>query len=411
MEEAAKTADTLEWERDNTFGEGRSERLQELCDALLGLVPANLEELNGAVSKALALSLKGRALCASSAGNTKKAKEGESLLCKCVKMNPKCTKSWNALGHLYWEQGNLKQAYDAYEGALSADPKDSRALRDSALVLRSLGGKENIEKAVDRSKSALTMDLSCSHSWYTHGMVQLSKYFTLTFDQKDLKGALKAFDLAEKHGSGHPDIHMNRGQCQKYMILWEEALKSLDAAIEKDSTFEEAKASRADLQEFFDRLTRKWDAFAGYNEKTLAKAVKSLPSAPGKKSIRGNTVSIMPVTDLQGDESQVTEQRCVALRVLEVVDGSAMPLIYLAVDANRTRCLIASYGIDAKAIQSGAEVIYGNPCYYRRTVPGDKPWEALILVIDRSSPVTIGGRLLERGQWSQMALNVTRKLD
>ena len=330
MEKACTIADSLEWERDNTFGEGRTATLERLAEELLALVPVNLDELDGAVNRALALSLKGRALCAAG-GDEKKVKEGSTLLCKAVKMNPKCTKSWNALGHLYWEQGQLKQAHDAYEGALSADPAHPASLRDSSLILRSLGGKDNIEKAVERSKKALAADLSSAPSWYTHGMVQLSKYFTLTFDQKDLKSAMKAFDLAEKNGSSHPDVHMNRGQCQKYMIQWGNALLSLDKAVEIDPSFEEAKKSKSALLGFFELLTRKWNTYAGYNEKTLGKTVKALPTAPGTKSIRGNSVQIIPLESLEGDEGQVTKQQCVALKILEVVDGSSMPLVYLAV--------------------------------------------------------------------------------
>eukprot|EP01059_Diplonema_ambulator_P031122 TRINITY_DN5628_c0_g1_i3.p1 TRINITY_DN5628_c0_g1~~TRINITY_DN5628_c0_g1_i3.p1 ORF type:complete len:410 (+),score=156.82 TRINITY_DN5628_c0_g1_i3:100-1329(+) len=404
LAELEKGADELEWARDNTFGSDKVKIISEKAAALLKDVPS-ADDVEGVVAKARVLSIKGRVLCVEGTDN----KEGVALLSKAVKMNPKCVSSWNALGHIHWSQGNLNAALDAYNGSLEASPTDLNALRCSALVLRSVGGKANIDEAVDRSKKALSAGFSDAQSWYTHGMVHLTKYFKATFNQDDLHTALKAFNLAEKNGNGHPDINMNRGQCQRYMMLWGEALASMKAALAADPEFEEAEASLRELTDFFDRLKSKWDSFAGYNEKTLAKLIKSLPSAPGTKSIRGSTVEIMPLTELKEREGCVLDKKCVAVRVLELVDDSSMPVVYLACDSNRTRCLIAAYGIDKKAISSGNEVIYGNPAYYTRTIPGADEWPCLVLIIDRLSAVTIGGRLLEKKQWSSMELNVTRK--
>eukprot|EP01064_Diplonema_japonicum_P031387 TRINITY_DN558_c3_g1_i1.p1 TRINITY_DN558_c3_g1~~TRINITY_DN558_c3_g1_i1.p1 ORF type:complete len:411 (+),score=122.41 TRINITY_DN558_c3_g1_i1:39-1271(+) len=404
LTELEKKVDELEWAQDNTFGTEKEKVIAQKVSEILRMLP-QMEEAESPLAKARMLSIKGRVLCVEGTD----AKEGVALLSKAVKMNPKCAMSWNALGHLHWSEGNLKPALDSYEGSLEADTDNLNALRSSALVLRSIGGKDNIEAAVARSKKALAAGLTDAQSWYTHGMVHLTKYFKATFDQNDLRAAMKAFNLAEKNGAGHPDINMNRGQCQRYMLLWEESLLSLKAAIAADPEFKEAEATLGEMTLFFEKLTGKWDTYAGFNEKTLTKLIKSLPTAPGKKSIRGNTVEIMPLSELTKPEGCVTEKKCVALRILELVDDSSMPLVYLACDANRTRCLVCAYGVDKKAISSGNEIVYGNPAYYNRIVPIKAEWPCLMLVVDRMSAVTIGGRLLEKTQWSTMELNVTRK--
>eukprot|EP01063_Lacrimia_lanifica_P033826 TRINITY_DN6136_c0_g1_i1.p1 TRINITY_DN6136_c0_g1~~TRINITY_DN6136_c0_g1_i1.p1 ORF type:complete len:415 (+),score=208.21 TRINITY_DN6136_c0_g1_i1:62-1306(+) len=407
MDAAMKLADELELAVDNVFGPTKEDQLKALKEKALAAVP-DAEKQDGTVQKAQALSLRGRVLCAYPDGDEEE-KEGEALLSKAAKMNSKCCYSWNALGHYYWTQGKLKEASDAYSGSLHADENNLNALRSYALVLRSMGGGENMQKAEDHTKKALAKGLTNGESWYAHGMVYLAKYFSLTFDQDDLRAALKAFNLAEKNGRQHPDLHMNRAQCQKYLANWTEMLGSLDEALKLDPDFEEAKDAQKMMNDLFAYLTKKYMTFSGMKEKQLAKVIKSLPPAPGEKTIRGITVNTMPLSDLTEEEGVVEDANCVAVRVLEVIDDTHLPMLYLAVDSNKTRCILAVYGIHRAAITSSAEIVYGNPAYYNRKVPVEEPWPCLTLVIDRSSAVTIGGRLIEKRQWSSIDYSVRRK--
>ena len=341
---ALKAVTEVEDARDNTFSPDKEAVLLARCNAVLALVPEDIGGVDGAVNRARLLSFRGRALCAASGGRctegsdaAARAKQGEALLTKAVKMNPRCSDSWAALGHLYWGQGRLAQAKEAYGSALDAEPAHIRALQDSALVLRSLrtgedGGRGHIELAVERSKAALAADFASAQSWYTHGMVNLTKYFALTFDQADLKAALKAFDLADKYNSrGHPDIHMNRGQCQKYVLQWDAAAASLSAAVAADPSFDEAKESLADLRTLFANAARKWGGYAGFNEKALVKQVKGLPAAGKGRTVRGKSLDVLGLDALTKEEGAVTTSEAVVLKVLESIDGSTMPLLYLAV--------------------------------------------------------------------------------
>ena len=328
MEEAIKAVEGLEHSRETVFGLERDEKLKKLADDVLKLVPS-ADDLKNAVERATVLSIRGRAMGVIPA-ELRDTKECDTLLSKSVKMNPKCVATWNALGHLRWEQGKLKDALAAYEGGLESVPNNKIALRNSALILRSLGGKANIEKAVERSKAALAVDLGDGVSWYTHGMVHLSKYFCWTFNQGDLRSALKAFNLSDKQcESGNPDVAFNRGQCQQYMILWEEALVGISKAIEIDPTFEEAKSAKENIEQFFKTITRKWDCYAGYNDKTLTKLIKSLPQT-GTKTLRGNSIEVLPLSALEGSEGCVAEAKGVVVKVLECIDNSSMPIYYLA---------------------------------------------------------------------------------
>eukprot|EP01060_Flectonema_neradi_P000175 TRINITY_DN10129_c0_g1_i3.p1 TRINITY_DN10129_c0_g1~~TRINITY_DN10129_c0_g1_i3.p1 ORF type:complete len:336 (+),score=73.48 TRINITY_DN10129_c0_g1_i3:84-1091(+) len=328
IEEATKAVEELECSRDTVFGKERDATLKKMAEAVLKLVP-DADNLKDAVERANVLSIRGRAMGVIPA-ESRDTKECDMLLSKSVKMNPKCVATWNALGHLRWEQSKLKDALAAYDGGLESVPNNKIALRNSALILRSLGGKENIEKAVERSKAALALDFSDGVSWYTHGMVHLSKYFCWTFNQADLRAALKAFNLSDKQcESRNPDVAFNRGQCQQYMILWEEALEGISKAIEIDPTFTEAINAKADIETFFETITRKWNCYAGYNEKTLTKLIKSLPQT-GTKTLRGNTIEVLPLSALEATEGCIAEAKGVVVKVLECVDNTSMPVYYLA---------------------------------------------------------------------------------
>ncbi|KAJ9460515.1 hypothetical protein DIPPA_25260 [Diplonema papillatum] len=402
MDEARAAVEELEKAVDGVFGAERDKILKQKADYAVSLIPDAADAT--AVKRAEALSLRGRALCAMT-GSYAKPAEGAAYLSKAVKMNPKCAESWNALGHSQWSDGKLREALTSYNAALESDATNAKALRNSALIMRSLGGPANMQQAAERAKKALSLNLDDSTSWYTHGMLQLTRYFKVTFDQSDLRSALKAFDIADKKGSGHPDIHMNRGQCQRYMILWKEALASFTAALELDAVFEEAAQARDSLQLFFQVLQKKYEGWCGYNDKALSKHVASLPAEPR----RPMSCSIIPTTELTQSEGYVSGDKCVVLCVLELIDDSSLPVYYLACDANRNRVLLAVYGIDMKALPSGCELIYRNPAYYTREVPGEKPWSCLVLIVDRASVITVNGRKIDRGCWSSMELNVKRK--
>eukprot|EP01065_Artemidia_motanka_P033372 TRINITY_DN40369_c0_g1_i1.p1 TRINITY_DN40369_c0_g1~~TRINITY_DN40369_c0_g1_i1.p1 ORF type:complete len:442 (+),score=97.60 TRINITY_DN40369_c0_g1_i1:87-1412(+) len=411
------------------WGPERSERLRRLKKTVIGAAPP-AEDGSDAKQRAAALALRGRALAAAAddadespfvgAARDDATREAAACLSKAVKMDSSLVLAWCALGRLAWVQGRMKDALEAYSGALSADPTCVPALRDSARVLRRQGGRENVELACERSKTAVGRSVQDGLSWYVHGMVMLSKYFSLGFDVADLRSALKAFSVANRTGQeGNPDLHMNRAQAERYLVMWAECAESLRRATELDPDYSEARASIEGLKQSMEKLHTKWTTECGYQERPMSKLLKQLPGG-ATRMVRGRSLQVVPFRDLPAGESGcLSESCCVVMRVLELVDEAAVPLLYIATDASRTLCCVAVYGIDRKAISSGTEIVYAAAPFYRRRVPGvvdgalssdpEKGWEALVFVADRAAAVLVGGKLVDRSMWSRLSLVVERK--
>eukprot|EP00755_Sulcionema_specki_P017698 Sspe_Gene.11412::Locus_3850_Transcript_1_1_Confidence_1.000_Length_1487::g.11412::m.11412 len=411
----ATAVDEVERIRAEEFGPGKEGKLIGAINGVLQSLP-DFDELKTAKERAEALAWKGRALAAHP-DHAKHRGEAESCLGKAVKMDVKRVDAWCGLGHLLWEAGKLKEALEAYDGALEADPACSKALKDSARVLRRLGGRDNVEKAVARSKECLKKAVSDGDAWYVHGLVLLSKYFCLTMDQADLRGALNAFNLSEKNAkTANPDLYMNRAQCLRYLMQWKEAVVSLRMALQLDPTFKEAKESLDGLAAVLQDLHRKWVTKAGYQSKAISKMLKSLPQT-GEQEIAGKKVKVVHVKDLPAKCVETDEPVCVVLRVLELVDDSSVPLLYLALDSTEAPCLVGVYGLGKKAIGSGAELTYAFPKFYRHDVPlpqdgvipenFDKAWEAVCFVADRSSALLVNGKHVDKSQWTNLSFEVS----
>eukprot|EP00756_Hemistasia_phaeocysticola_P008841 Hpha_TRINITY_DN14741_c0_g1::TRINITY_DN14741_c0_g1_i1::g.102329::m.102329 len=404
---------------ESEWGDDRDSRLRELRERVLIAVPAP-EEIRDAKKRASALGLRGRALLAVADGPSGDASrtEASQLLAKAVKMDGGLVMAWCALGRLAWYQGRLKDALEAYAGALAVDEHCLSALRDSARVLRRQGGVENIEQACERSKKAVGKGLQDGLSWYVHGMVLLSRYF-LTLNMADLKSSLKAFAVATRNGQdGNPDLHMNRAQAESYLVMWTDSITSLRRAIALDPQFVEAKASLETLTESLGRLRTKWESECGYQEKAMAKLLKQLPASGETRPSNSGPLKVVGIKELptEGEGGCLSKQECLVLRVLELVNDSSVPLVYIAVDAARQLCCLAVYGYERRAIGSGNEVVYAAAPFYRRRVPtiakgGESvdTWETPVVVVDTTSPMLVNGRGVDKALRSRPQLSVESK--
>eukprot|EP01062_Namystynia_karyoxenos_P015078 TRINITY_DN15478_c0_g1_i1.p1 TRINITY_DN15478_c0_g1~~TRINITY_DN15478_c0_g1_i1.p1 ORF type:complete len:482 (+),score=163.30 TRINITY_DN15478_c0_g1_i1:67-1446(+) len=427
-----EVVEALEHLCDAVYGDEAAARVTELSSRALACTP--LPEAGAeAKQRAAALGLRGRAIvaaaeaadccgCAPAAGAD--LQEAGVCLAKAVKMDGSLVRAWCALGRLAWRQQRTKDALEAYAGALQADPDCIPALRDSARVLRRQGERRSVEEACERSKKAVSHAPHDGLSWYVHGMVLLSRYFQLGFEVGDLRSALKAFTVAAKKGEDrNPDLHMNRAQAERYLVLWQESAASLRKALAADPGFKEAREALASLTGFLDKLRLKWDTSCGYQGKALAKLLQRLPGNGETRPAAGGQppLSVVGVAALPSGSGCLPQQQCVALRVLELVDADSVPLLYVAADAARALCCVAVYGYSKTAISSGAELVLPAAAFYHRPVPavsgageaaalaeGDC-WAAPVLVADRASPLLVASKPLDRSQWSGVSLVVEQK--
>lgn len=103
---------------------------------------------------------------------------------KWISENPDDVKSWNQLGHLYFDTNNYDKAILAYEKSLALNPNDPDIITDMGVMYRRKGLPDEAVKSFDR---AIELDPQHEVSRYNKGIV-------LMHDLQDIKGAIKAWE-------------------------------------------------------------------------------------------------------------------------------------------------------------------------------------------------------------------------
>jgi tetratricopeptide (TPR) repeat protein len=150
---------------------------------------------------------------------------------------------YNYLGEIYYQMKDYKSSFNAYDKALSINPKNSLVLNNYAyyLALR----KENLDKAAEMAKRAVNLDQKNSNN--------LDTYAWVLFQQGKYEEALKWEKMALDNGgyeSGvvlehYGDIFFKLGDVEKALKFWKMALthddhsKVLEKKIKDKKYYEE----------------------------------------------------------------------------------------------------------------------------------------------------------------------------
>uniref|UniRef100_A0A7I4FF64 Tetratricopeptide repeat protein 5 OB fold domain-containing protein n=1 Tax=Physcomitrium patens TaxID=3218 RepID=A0A7I4FF64_PHYPA len=143
-------------------------------------------------------------------------KEAEEHLSKSVKLDPSMVDAWCCLGNCFWKKGDLTQAKNCFNIALSKGP-NKKALQQLSMLERRIGKgsadeAETVEESILHAKQAVSLDIKDGQSWYTLGNAYLTSFFVSgAWDRNKLHQSLKAYQNAEKDemASANPDLHFN----------------------------------------------------------------------------------------------------------------------------------------------------------------------------------------------------------
>ncbi|KAH8968492.1 hypothetical protein BDL97_03G130400 [Sphagnum fallax] len=168
-------------------------------------------------------------------------KEAEDHLAKSVKLDPSRVDAWCCLGNCFWKKGDLSQAKNCFNYALSKG-LNKKALQQLSMLERRIAKgspdeAETIEESIRHAKQAVTLDIKDGQSWYTLGNAFFTSFFvTGAWDQSKLHQSLKAYQNVEKDemASANPDLHFNSATVHQYLEDYERALQKFEAASIRD---------------------------------------------------------------------------------------------------------------------------------------------------------------------------------
>jgi tetratricopeptide (TPR) repeat protein len=115
-----------------------------------------------------------------------------------VKLDPSRVDAWCCLGNCFWKKGDLSQAKNCFNYALSKG-LNKKALQQLSMLERRIAKgspdeAETIEESIRHAKQAVTLDIKDGQSWYTLGNAFFTSFFvTGAWDQSKLHQSLKAY--------------------------------------------------------------------------------------------------------------------------------------------------------------------------------------------------------------------------
>jgi len=132
----------------------------------------------------------------------------ERMLSKALKLDPSNVDAWNTLGTVFWKKGDLVQAKRCFEGGnerrnnkvsqreMSMLIRDSRMVKSQGMATQMELAKrrvDNIKESIELAKSAVSLDVKDSRSWYYVGNAYLTQFFDVSKSIEDLERALRAY--------------------------------------------------------------------------------------------------------------------------------------------------------------------------------------------------------------------------
>lgn len=341
-----------------------------------------------------------------------KAKEAETLVSKAVKLNPRLVEGWNCLGHIYWQQKDLRQAQNCFEGALKhGDSKDS--LRSLSVVLRNIipeEGKaqaertEALEKSIRLARQAVMCDMQDTKSWYLLGNAYLTAFFAGGRGSDYLGSALKAYHKADPEPvaspSTNPDLYFNRGNVYKFQENYSLAIADYRRARTLDPTL-------PDMVEDLIRLCKKLSALvqsnAGIKSKRMKTLLTGIPTSVNENLYPSSSWKYGSVKDLSFDVNKGVYTSC---RVVAPVTRSEdIPVSFLVVCASGRFCEISLYNVTVQVlsgIRVGDTLLVFEPLLKEVSIVDDRPngdskeYSYTCLQVDEPSNVLVNGQRLGR---------------
>jgi len=358
------------------------------------------------------------------------ATQAEVLLSRAVKLDPSNANAWVALGGCLCKKDKKEDAYSCFSEAVkqAASPSGNtknkvaakEALRDLSIITRQLpsptssaivqnipnahsssvqeisspeksvvnsassktvsGGVEvmtTIDESIQLAKKAIELDLQDHKSWYVLGNAHTHRYFASPLqDMADLTKALSSYRKAESlpGGTENPDLYYNRGNVQRYMQLYDDAVVSYRRAVELDESFVETITAVKHILAFQALVVDKTKDASN----KLASAIKVAKDELSQTSF----LKCVGIKDLQLGQN-TKWFGCKILNALSIDSASCggTPICFLCADKDGSVVVLAIYNVgeDAPSLFRDQIVSVSEP--YVRLLSTNQPDSVKIVMV------------------------------
>lgn len=310
--------------------------------------------------KALAAYIEGKALNVLEAYNP----AAEGPLSRSVKLDPKNTDAWSALGECFWKKGDVPAARNCFQCGVEQGVSPA-CLRNLSMALRKLPGdaattRANIQASVVKAKEAVAANVRDGESWYVLGNAYLASFFGTFHDPADLQKSLAAYSKAIANGSGgNPDLHYNRAAVLKYLEEYDIALEGFRTALAIDPTLpalDTAESLGTHVARIADNVARK----GRLKPKRVTALVKALPSLDDQARLESLPASegrrFVTVRELVASGGSIGGPSMILLKVaMPVLKATNPPVCLIVIDSNEDCVALSLYHLNDEACAKFSE--------------------------------------------------------
>lgn len=319
-------------------------------------------------------------------------KEAEEHLSKSVKLDPSMVDAWCCLGNCFWKKGDLAQAKNCFNIALSKG-LNKKALQQLSMLERRIGKgstdeAEIVEESILHAKQAVSLDIKDGQSWYTLGNAYLTSFFVSgAWDRNKLHQSLKSYQNAEKDGmaSANPDLHFNSATVHQYLEDYERALRGFEAASVRDPGLH----ADHEVNKLVNLLSKLEDLIVNKGRlkpKRLSSILSSLPTNTSVGAHRQVTLGAVREGFNKGMALQV--------KMLQAVShDNSVPLFYLVADSEANCFALSVYALRDGAIKEGTTITLLEPFFHEVNVTWqDKVYQYKAVRVDLPQQLLLNGR-------------------
>lgn len=319
-------------------------------------------------------------------------REAEEHLSKSVKLDPSMVDAWCCLGNCFWKKGDLVQAKNCFNIALSKG-LNKKALQQLSMLERRIAKgsgeeAETVEESILHAKQAVSLDIKDGQSWYTLGNAYLTSFFVSgAWDRSKLHQSLKAYQNAEKDdmASANPDLHFNSATVNQYLEDYERALRGFEAASIRDPGLH----ADHEVNKLVNLLGKLEDLIVNkgrIKSKRLSSMLSSLPA--------DLTIGAHRQVKLGALQEGFNKGLALQGKVLQAVShDNSVPLFYLVADRDTNCFALSVYALRDGAIREGTTVTLLEPFFHEVCVTWqDKVYHYKAIRVDLPQQLLLNGR-------------------
>lgn len=382
--------------------------------------------------------IRGACLHFASLDDKQNACQSEMFLSRAVKLDPTNGAAWVALGGCLCKKGKKEEAYNCFYEAVkqaasynaSVEDKVSgkEALRDLSILTRQLPSTQNmstvlspsssiqgatnvegsipttsatrggieavstIDESIQLAKKAIQLDLHDHKSWYVLGNAHTHRYFASPLqDMTDLTKALTSYRRAESlpGGSENPDLYYNRGNVQRYLLLFDEAVASYRRAVELDESFVETVSAVKRILAFQALVLEKARDSSHKMQLDIKMAKDEL--------VQPTFLKCVGIKDLQlGQNTQNIAVKVLQPLLIDSDSSGGTPICFLCADKDGNVTVLAIYnvGTDTPSLLKDQVLSISEP--FIRPISTSKPESVKIIMVLSIAHLKINGKSSKR---------------